>query len=214
MGDKRGTKSLARASAREHREKSGRRLPSTVWTRAKSEYIAGDESLAQLATRLGVGETAVERHADRRHRLNAGRSWGELRTDYRSQLTSQQIEATKQIEAQASVLVSMQHVTMLANLASASREVVVEAFRRCEPRDQIKMALAIIAMERRVHGLDRAPVQLEVSGRDGRAIEHDVAFEFDVDADASAVAQRTLEAIFGERAGCRSGSELPTEGGI
>jgi hypothetical protein len=212
-----------------------RSLGAGAWSRAKSSYVAGEESYLQLAQRLGVCITAVEKRADRRHPLNLGRSWNELRTDYRQQVCAAQTEASKRIEVQASMLVAVQHAELLGRLASASREVAVDAFRELKPRDRVMLALAVIAMERRVHGLDRSPVQLEVAGKDGKPIEHDLTIDFDVDTDARALAQRTLEALFGETSSgqrseggrretalCNAGrhctttnaSELQTESGI
>src|SRR5579872_4632257 len=56
------------------------------WTRARDDYIVGNESFSQIALRLGVKKKAVEAHACNR-RANDGRTWGELRTEYRRQVS-------------------------------------------------------------------------------------------------------------------------------
>jgi transposase-like protein len=169
------------------------------WSAERDEYVTGTESYADVARRLGVSKQAVDKHACDKE-ANGGRTWSEWREEFRESLSGDKTEIVKRIKVEAAATVAMQHAELLANLAGAAREIAVEALRECEPKDRVKMALAIIAMERRVHGLDRSPVQLEVTGKDGKAIEHDLTIDFDVDTDARALAQRTLEALFGETA--------------
>jgi predicted transcriptional regulator len=167
------------------------------WSGERDLYVTGNESFSQVAKRLGVTKSAVEKHASNRE-ANGGRTWGEWREEFRAEISGKTTEISKRIKVEAAATVAMQHAQMLANLASEAREAIKNALEECEPKDKIKLALAIIAVERRVHGLDRSPVQLEVTGKDGKAIEHDLTIDFDNDADARDLAQRTLEAVFGQ----------------
>jgi len=167
------------------------------WSGERDLYVTGTESYADIARRLGVGKNVVTKHATDKE-SNGGRTWTEWREEFRAELSGELTEIVKRIKVEASATVAMQHAELLANLASAARDVAIGALAECEPKDRVKLALAIIAMERRVHGLDRAPVQLEVTGKDGKPIEHDLTLELDVDADARALAERTLQALFGE----------------
>lgn len=170
------------------------------WTAERDLYVTGDpgsESFSAVGRRLGVSKSAVEKHASDRE-ANGGRTWGEWREEFRAATSGKRLEIVERIKVEAAATVAMQHAELLASLASVAREVAIEALRECDPKDRVKLALAVIAMERRVHGLDRTPVQLEVTGKDGKAIEHDLTIEHGIDDDARALAERTLQALFGE----------------
>lgn len=170
------------------------------WVGERDLYVTGgtgSESFSIIAKRLGVTKSAVEKHASDRE-ANGGRTWGEWREEFRAELSGKRVELVERIKVEAAATVSMQHAELLAKLAGVAREVAIDALKECEPKDRVKLALAVIAMERRVHGLDRTPVKLEVTGKDGKPIEHDLTLEVDIDADARSLAERTLEALFGE----------------
>lgn len=171
----------------------------TDWSGERDVYVTGTESLADIAKRLGVSKTAVEKHACNRE-VNGGRTWGEWREEFRSEISGEKTEIVKRIKVEAAAVVSMQHATLLADLAQQSREAVANVFAQLEPKEKVKLALAIVVAERRIHGLDRAAVQVEVTGKDGKPIEHDVTLDFDNDADARDLAERALQAVFGETA--------------
>lgn len=174
--------------------------PSKIdWSSERDLYVTGSESFTQVAKRLGVTKSAVEKHASNRE-ANGGRTWGEWREEFRADVSGKRTEIVERIKVEAAATVSMQHAELLANLASAARDVAIDALKECEPRDRVKLALAIIAAERRVHGLDRTPVKVEVTGRDGKPIEHDLTLDVDLDADTRAIAERTLQTLFGEAA--------------
>ncbi len=166
------------------------------WSGERDLYVTGGESFSQVAKRLGVTKSAVEKHASNRE-ANGGRTWGEWREEFRAEISGQQTEIVKRIKVEAAATVAMQHAELLATLASETREAIKDAIAACEPKDKVKLALAIIAMERKVHGLDRSPVQLEVTGKNGKAIEHELAIEHDVDPDFRDLATRALQAVFG-----------------
>jgi hypothetical protein len=175
------------------KQENGRVSPAD-WAAARDEYVTGDKSYAMIAADLGVTLNAVKKHALDRDQ-NGGRTWAEWREEFQAEVSGQKTEVVKRIKVDAAAKVSMRHAEMLASLANDAREAVAEALALCEPKDKVKLALAIIAAERRVHGLDRVPVQVELTGKDGGPIEHDVEHDFD---DASvAAAQRMLEAFFG-----------------
>jgi hypothetical protein len=168
------------------------------WDGVRSRYVTGDDSYAQLAVHFGISKKTVEKRALNRTR-NGGKTWSEWRGEYRADLCNERTALTRRIKAQASAIVSMQHAELLANLATEARAAVKGVFAELQPRDRVKLALAIIELERRVHGLDRAPVQLEISGRNGDPIEHEVAIG-EVDDAFSGFAARVLEMLFGDKA--------------
>lgn len=172
------------------------------WTGERDLYVTsapGSESFSIVAKRLGVTKSAVEKHASDRE-SNGGRTWGEWREEFRDTISGNTTKIVEQIKVQAAATVSMQHAELLAQLASAAREAVVGALEECEPKDRVKLALAIIAVERRVHGLDRTPVKIEVTGKDGQPIEHDLTVDLDIEQSTRNLAERTLKALFGEAA--------------
>jgi hypothetical protein len=135
----------------------------------------------------------VERHAADRD-ANGGRTWGEWREDFRDSVSGETTDIAKRVKAQAAITVSMRHAEMLAKAEAAASELVESALRSCEPRDVVKLWLAIISMQRRIHGLDQA--RIEVTGVDGKPIEHDLT----LDDETRALAKRALELVFGDGA--------------
>lgn len=166
------------------------------WSAERDLYVTGKESLADVAKRLGVSRNAVMGHATDKE-ANAGRTWTEWREEFRAEISGKSTEIVKRIKVEAAAVVSMQHAQLLAALASEAREAIKDQLAACEPKDKIKLALAIIATERRIHGLDRAPVQVEITGSDGKPIEHSHTLAVELDDDTRDIAQRTLEALFG-----------------
>lgn len=171
------------------------RVSPADWAGARDEYVTdGKLSYTEIGKRLGVSKSAVEKHALSRE-TNGGRTWAEWREEFLADISGQKTEVVRRIKVEAAATVARQHATMLAELATEAREAIRGALATCEPKDRVKLALAIVATERRVHGLDHVPVQIELTGKDGGPIEHDVDHDFD---DASvAAAQRMLEAVFG-----------------
>lgn len=177
------------------KQANGRIAPAD-WAGARDEYVTdGKLSYADIAKKLGVTKTAVERHSLNRD-ANGGRTWAEWRAEFLDDVSGQKNEIVKRIKVDAAAKVSMRHSELLQDLAQQARDTIADALAMCEPKDRIKLALAIIATERRVHGLDRVPVQVEVTGKDGGAIEHDI--EHDLDDGVRAVAERALEVVFGQ----------------
>jgi hypothetical protein len=160
------------------------------WEAERDAYVAGSESFAQVAKRLGVSKRGVERHALNRS-VNGGQTWGELRETFRAGVSERAAEVASDEQAAALAAVRARHAETLKWLADLSRENIADALKRCSAKDKVKYGLAIIALERRVHGLDR--MKVEVSGTDGKPIEHDFALD-DATRD---LAERALEALFG-----------------
>lgn len=173
------------------------RVSPADWAGMRDEYVTDAKlSYSEVGKRLGVSKSAVEKHALNRE-ANGGRTWAEWREEFVADVSGQKTEVVKRIKVEAAATVARQHATMLAELATEAREAVRDALAACEPKDKVKLALAIIATERRVHGLDRVPVQVELTGKDGGPIEHDVDVDHDFDDASVAAAQRMLEAVFG-----------------
>ena len=61
--------------------------PSKIdWSAARDEYVTGDHTYDSIAERFGVSPKTVEVHATDR-RENAGRTWGEMRADFRDDVS-------------------------------------------------------------------------------------------------------------------------------
>jgi hypothetical protein len=60
----------------------GAQLGRAVWAQTKTDYVTGNESLSQIADRLGVTKSAVEKHASQRHRDSDGIGWDQARAEF------------------------------------------------------------------------------------------------------------------------------------
>jgi hypothetical protein len=140
------------------------------WSAARDEYVTGDETAKQLAERVGVSQRAVEEHAGDRER-NGGRTWAEWRAEFRDEVSGQSTELVKRIRVQAAATAAMRHAELLQVLANESVETVRGALAQCEAKDRILLILKAIEIERKVHGLDKPVSRVEVTGKDGRAVE-------------------------------------------
>jgi len=163
------------------------------WTSVRDDYVIGEKSLAEIAKAFGVSVRAVEKHAANRD-ANGGRTWSEWRAEFRTSVSAETAGVVQRIKVVAAARIAMQHATILAALAAQAAKGVRGALAACEPKDKIKLALAIIAMERRVHGLDRVPLRVELTGKDGGPVEHEI--EQDIDEGMRAIAERMLETVF------------------
>jgi hypothetical protein len=163
------------------------------WASVRSRYVVGDESLAAIALEIGVSKRAVQLHASDR-RANAGQTWVEMRSAFRRGIADDAEQITVKLRTVAAATVAMQHAAVIGMLAEVAGGLVEDAYRRCEPKDQVRFFLEIVSLERKIHGLDR--VQVEVSGKDGEPIAYDIA----IDQETRALAEHALQAIFGGRA--------------
>jgi hypothetical protein len=163
------------------------------WDVVRDSYIVGDETYAQVAARIGLTPKAVEKHAIAR-RENGGCTWGELREKHRAKVSEAALAADVDEAAGALSKVRTRHAETLAWLAGLSRANIEAALGRCSAKDKVRFGLAIIALERRVHGLDK--MKVELTGEDGKPIEHDI----ELDDDTRALAESFLEAVFGKGA--------------
>jgi len=71
--------------------------PKLNWSKARNEYVWGNESFQQLAARYGIKKKSVERHALNR-RANAGCTWGQLRTKYRARISKERLRKAARTE--------------------------------------------------------------------------------------------------------------------
>ncbi len=180
-------------------------LGRAVWAAARSEYITGNESLSQLAKRLGVTKSAVEKHAGSRRRDNGGVGWDEARSQYLRETAdaaeSQSIRARSR--TLAAVRESSANVASLA-LDEIARRLAEGPVAAIETRDLIGIA--------KLAGTLRMELAGDPTGPPVR-IEH-VLDQLTVE-ELRALAGRDVQS--GRKLpteGAESGSELPTEGGI
>jgi len=170
------------------------RLGETVWAAMRDEYVTGNESYAQIAKRYDVGKTAVQRHALDRD-AGDGRTWSEWRAEFLDAVSGASLERAKKQQIRDASLVGASQRRVLQEMVDAAVPPALEALRdseKIDPRDRVKLALAAIGMQRRVHGLDRT---LEIVGKDGEAID----LEIHVDPVVDAAAKTVLEAALGRK---------------
>jgi hypothetical protein len=158
-------------------------------------YATGDESYRLVAKRLGLSESAVTRVAgDREHEANMGRTWAEHRAEFRRAVSGETLDKAKEIQAVQAATVNAGQRAAIESLVEAALPKALAALRgdELEAKDRVKLALAAMAMQRRIHGLDRTAA-LELTGKDGEPI--DVAIQIDPVTDAAA--RTLLEAALG-----------------
>jgi hypothetical protein len=172
---------------------------SVNWAGIRDEYVTGDETFKQIAARISCSIKTVEAHSQDREK-NGGRTWPEWRAEFRDEVAGKSTEITKLIRVEAAAKVAMRQASYLADLAEQAQANVENAFAECDPKDRIALSLKVIELERKVHGLDRAPVKVELTGKDGGPVEHTTPVGFGVDPAAVARAERALEALFGSDA--------------
>jgi hypothetical protein len=174
-----------------HRKRSRKGEP-VDWIAVREEYVTGAESYEAIAKRLGVDRRTVERQA-------ADDGWLDARAAFREDVNRRfRIEsAQRQIDASLSVMESQ--VKHVAALVEAAMPGALEALGSglVGGADAVKLAIAALRAQSRVHGLDRVNARVELTGKDGAAIKHDVSLG-PVDDRLAVVAERALEALFGE----------------
>jgi hypothetical protein len=155
----------------------------------------GYESIRKAAATLGVSQSTIDRVAcDPKHEVNNGQTWVEQRTEFRESVGIKTRKRAADIQAAAAASVNSRHRIAIESLVHAAIPKALEALNggEIEPRDRVKLALSAMAMQRTIHGLNRA-VALEITGKDGEPIEIAV----DVDPITDAAARTVLEAALG-----------------
>jgi hypothetical protein len=170
---------------------SPRLLGTAVWSKARSEYVTGNESYAQLAERLGVLKNTVLKHADRRHSDNDGMSWDDARRAYLRRVSSA-AEFKSETAATRTLSAVRESSAAVASLALEEIERRLESAGAIETKDLIGIAKLATSLRIELSGdPDGVPVRIE------RKLDE--------------LTVKQLKAIATR---CESGSELPTEGGI
>jgi hypothetical protein len=165
------------------------------WEAERDLYATGDESLRAVARRLGVAEATVTKVAcDPDHLSNYGRKWSEWRASFREGVGEKTREKAAEIQAAQAASVNARQRSAIESLVEAAVPKALEALQSddLEPKERVKLALAAMAMQRRIHGLDRAAA-LEVTGKDGEPIDVEVR----IDPVTDAAARTLLEAALG-----------------
>jgi DNA-binding transcriptional regulator YdaS (Cro superfamily) len=173
----------------------------TNWFAERDLYVTGNESYADIAKRLGLNEGSVNQVAtDREHIANNGKTWAEHRTEFREDISRETLEREKETQVLRTLTVNAAQRVMAEDLVNAAFPPALAALSdgTLEPRERVKLALAALALQRRIHGLDKVPVRLELTGKDGGKIEHDVMLESDISDEAIELAERALYAIIGD----------------
>lgn len=106
------------------------------WEAERERYVTGTETTTEMAARLGVNRTSLEKQAGRKRERGGkpcGKSWGELRAEHRAK-----------VAAAAQKKVGEQQVTSLAALREKTSRVVAKALdvldRRLEKAEAEKTA--------------------------------------------------------------------------
>ncbi len=175
------------------------------WSKAREEYVTGTESFSDIGGRLGVLKSTVEKHASAEHGANNSCSWGKQRAEFRESVTRH--FRSEEIERQTQQVLTAQaeHLRRTREFLETIEPVAKCVLTRGDLADAevartyvaaLKADLAAVAFMRRAFGLDQAPTMtVELSGRDGGAIEHDVV-RHDSAVDDINLAQAFLEAVF------------------
>ncbi|MGI8737634.1 MAG: hypothetical protein ACR2KS_10235 [Candidatus Eremiobacter antarcticus] len=121
------------------------------WAKARDEYVAGTESYATIARRLGCAKNLIERHALNRG-ANGGRTWGQARAAFQTKASAKTLERAADRAGQ---------------IAQLRLEVAYKALQRLAQRigdsdfcDRDLVATAKLGV----------PTQLEVTGAEGRPL--------------------------------------------
>lgn len=167
------------------------------WEAERDLYATGEESLRAIARRLGVAEATVTKVAcDADHAANYGRKWTEWRSGFREDVGEKTREKAKEIQVAQAASVNSRQRSAIESLVEAAVPKALEAIQsdELEPKDRVKLALAAMAMQRRIHGLDRVAA-LEVTGKDGEPLD----VEIRIDPLTDAAARTLLEAALGRK---------------
>jgi hypothetical protein len=130
------------------------------WTIARTEYVVGTESFAQLGRRYDVTLKAVEKHALGR-RVNGGRTWGEMRREHRAKIAA---EAIERIGNDQMAVLRESSIRRLQISVLALQQIVVRLQGRCTIKELVAIANLGIDPHFRVSGSsseDATSVQLE-----------------------------------------------------
>lgn len=131
------------------------RRPPINWTEVRDEYVTGDDTFESIAERYGVSPKTVEQHADRKHRDNAGKTWGEMRSEFRD-------DVSEKFTDQA----AKAYATKRRLIADKAADVALKALKKIdtiidggevEPRDLINAAKLATAIKIEVTGDPNAP---------------------------------------------------------
>jgi hypothetical protein len=175
----------------------------TNWFAERDLYVTGNESYADIAKRLGLNEGSVKQVAcDREHIANNGKTWAEHRLEFRESVSGETLEREKETQVLRTLTVNAAQRSMAEDLVNTAfpKAIAALAGDEIEAKERVRLTIAALALQRRIHGLDKAPVRLEMTGKDGGKIEHDVMLETDIPEDVKALGERYLDLLFGERA--------------
>lgn len=164
------------------------------WAAERDLYATGNESLRAVAQRLGVSNSAVTRVAtDADHEDNHGKKWIDWRSEFRESVGSETRDNARAAQVAQAILVSTQQRVSIASLVAVAMPKALSALdsEDLEPKDRIRLALALLTMQRRVLGLDRTSA-LDFGGDDDSGEP-----EVNVDPVTDAAARTVLEAALG-----------------
>jgi len=172
----------------------------TNWTAVREEYVTGSESVAQIAARHSLSCRTVENRA--LERASDVKTWGRQRRDFRESVARRYRLGVAQMVVEAAAGIEDTQRRHVRELVDRTVPVAIAALRNGDVSglEAVRAALAALQLRREIFGLDRVSARMELSGRDGAAIEHDVELGKPLDDCARAASQRALAAIFGTAA--------------
>ena len=146
------------------------------WTAVRDEYVTGDETFERIAARYSVSRKTVEDHARRKSRDNVGKaqgkSWGELRAEFRAGASVKRTE-------KAADSIAETHRRWIEKAAQVGLKALHKIDARLDSEgikdaDVIQAAKLLSVVKLEISGPDGAPIALDVSGGEvGRAIRRD-----------------------------------------
>jgi DNA-binding transcriptional ArsR family regulator len=142
-------------------KKQGAQLGRAVWAQARTDYITGNESFSQLADRLGVTQSAVEKHASARHRDNGGIGWDEARRRFLRHKND--VAETEAVKAGARVISELRESLATVALLALGRIKgrLEDPNEKIETRDLIGMGKLSATLRIEVAGDPNAPIRID-----------------------------------------------------
>lgn len=126
------------------------------WNAVREQYVTGTESYADIARRLTISPTAVEKHALNR-RANGGQTWGELRTAFRDTRDEAAREETLETQAELQASISVNRLKVADMCIKRILELGTDGAKRRELAEVAKVGL-----DQKIHVATEKPVEVDL----------------------------------------------------
>jgi hypothetical protein len=125
----------------------------------RDEYITGNESYTEIGARYGVTKSAIEQHSGR-NGVNKGKSWGELRQEFRDDLS--RVSKERVIDAVSTTLVRVKaKAAAVAELALDRLSKKLSGKVEMEDKDLVAVAKLATAVKVELAGDPDQPISIK-----------------------------------------------------